>query len=297
MLKIFAQRKPAGANIAFARGPIPLHAMVSSAGHEHRHGHEPYDWHGLKRGAARFCLFQYTLRGEGRLTYEGKTHTVRPGQAMLLHFPHDNRYWLPAGGDWCFFYLCLHGTETIRAFRYLIDQSGPLLDLDPKNPALQTAARLCVNLIDGKIQSVWEASREAYGVTMALLDKGLPGVSHDSPKRQPGFIEPVIDAIRNAGSKPLTVDDLADLSGYSRYHFSRLFKASTGLAPGEYLQRERLSRAVQLLTNRSLTIKAIAAECGFPDANYFVRAFKNNLGTTPGQFRRSGMYYTSSPRL
>jgi hypothetical protein len=92
----------------------------------------------LARPAARateFVLLQHTLAGEGRLTVDGRHFVVRPGRTMLLHFPADNRYWLPAGGSWEFAYLCLHGREVLRAWRSITDSRGPLVHLDPSSPA------------------------------------------------------------------------------------------------------------------------------------------------------------------
>ena len=74
----------------FPRRGVPLHAMVTSCGYS-RETSTAYDWDGIKRGNAEFVLLQYTLDGVGRLQYEGADYTVGPGQAMLLHFPHQNR--------------------------------------------------------------------------------------------------------------------------------------------------------------------------------------------------------------
>ncbi|HEV8245247.1 MAG TPA: AraC family ligand binding domain-containing protein, partial [Polyangiaceae bacterium] len=91
---------------------VPLHAMITSTGYV-RQTSPSYDWHGIKRGSAEFVLLQHTLSGAGRLEFEGKTFEVLPGMTMLLHFPHDNRYFLPPGQQWEFFYLCLKGQEVV----------------------------------------------------------------------------------------------------------------------------------------------------------------------------------------
>lgn len=83
------------------------------------------------------------------------------------------------------------------------------------------------------------------------------------------------------------MDDLAAVAGYSRFHFTRLFKQHEGMSPGHYLQHERLRLSVRLLQTTADPMKLVAAKCGFRDANYFCRAFHKAYGVTPGLFRRN----------
>jgi AraC-like DNA-binding protein len=50
-----------------------------------------------------------------------------------------------------------------------------------------------------------------------------------------------------------------------------------------------MTKAVRLLSSSAMSVKEIAAACGYSDSNYFCRIFKKNTGTSPGQFRRSGI--------
>ncbi|WP_410723856.1 AraC family ligand binding domain-containing protein, partial [Burkholderia sp. SIMBA_024] len=83
MLNPLRRRDPAQAAVLFPRSTAPLHAMLTGAGRERRQL-DGYDWHGLKRTKAEFALFQHTLAGRGRLTYEGREYTLEPGRTMLL---------------------------------------------------------------------------------------------------------------------------------------------------------------------------------------------------------------------
>ena len=83
---------------------------------------------------------------------------------------------------------------------------------------------------------------------------------------------------------------MARCAGYSRYHFSRVFKEWTGFAPAAYIQNLRLRHGAKLLSETSLLVKEVAAESGFPDCNYFCRAFRRSFGVSPAQFRKSGMF-------
>lgn len=82
------------------------------------------------------------------------------------------------------------------------------------------------------------------------------------------------------------VAELATLAGCSRYHFSRLFLATTGQTPHRYLTRLRVERAAMLLTTTSLGVEAIAHRVGFAGARSLVRPFRRDRQATPSEWRR-----------
>lgn len=101
----------------------------------------------------------------------------------------------------------------------------------------------------------------------------------------------VISHITANLEKPLPVEDLAKVSGLSRAHFSRVFAASEGMPPAEYVLQKRLQRAVKLLTKAAnLPVKEVAVMSGFEDPNYFAKVFRRVFGASPTEFRTTGMY-------
>lgn len=263
-----------------------LNAAITAAGHEERIATD-YDWHGLKRGAAEFCLFQYTLEGRGQLAWEGTRHTVLPGQAMLLWFPHDNRYWLGRGDRWRHFYLCLAGGEVMRAWRALVRRHGPVVPLPRASPALDVAARACLRTLRGEVRDAWTSSTEAYAVAMALCAALL-----GEPDR--ATMPAGIDAARRLGERRyadgIDVADLAHEAGMSRHHFARSFARHLGSTPSEWLTDLRMREATRLLRAGDQSVAEIGRACGFADPAYFCRAFRRRIGLSPGEFRSSGMY-------
>jgi len=273
------------ASLVFARRPAPLHAMITSAGYQEVRD-SSYDWHGLRRGNAEFALLQYTLSGEGMLSYEGREMRVTPGSAMLLHFPHHNRYWLPRGGRWAFFYLCLNGREILRHWRALVARVGPLVALPETSPGLRSAAAACHAVLTQHMPSAFGASSSAYALTMALLDDLLP----PGPIREPpAFVDQVLRFCRSSLARPIGVDEMAAAAGLSRHHFSRQFQAARGVSPARFLAELRMQEAVRLIQT-DLAVKDVARRCGFRDPNYFCKAFRRTFGVSPGAFGRSGMY-------
>ncbi|MDZ8054750.1 MAG: helix-turn-helix domain-containing protein [Aulosira sp. ZfuVER01] len=84
----------------------------------------------------------------------------------------------------------------------------------------------------------------------------------------------------------LSLNDIANELGMSQYYFCHLFKRSTGMSPHQYLIRQRVERAKQLLKQPELTVASIAMECGFASQSHFAKYFRQFTGMNPNQFRK-----------
>lgn len=86
---------------------------------------------------------------------------------------------------------------------------------------------------------------------------------------------------------PTRVDlaTLAELAGLSQSHYTRAFKASTGLAPYQWQLQARIERAKVLLLETRLSLDDVAEATGFADAVHFGRTFRKLVGATPAAWR------------
>lgn len=86
--------------------------------------------------------------------------------------------------------------------------------------------------------------------------------------------------------EPLTLERIADHSGLSSYHFSRLFTARMGRSVMAYVRGRRLVRgARRLVEDPDLKLVDLAFDCGFESQEAFTRAFTRLFGVSPGRFR------------
>lgn len=96
----------------------------------------------------------------------------------------------------------------------------------------------------------------------------------------------VQEYIRGNLNAAVSLDDLAAVAGYSRYHFVRAFKSATGLPPHTFLINERVLAAKELLASPDLPIAQIAVSTGFSTHAHFSARFRESTGMTPAQYRR-----------
>lgn len=83
----------------------------------------------------------------------------------------------------------------------------------------------------------------------------------------------------------ISMDVLCRKAYLSRNVFFRWFRQQFGVTPLEYINRERIRLAKQLLADERNSITAVSQLCGFSDVNYFVRLFKKSEGITPGAYQ------------
>ncbi|MBP1995033.1 AraC family transcriptional regulator [Paenibacillus eucommiae] len=89
---------------------------------------------------------------------------------------------------------------------------------------------------------------------------------------------------------PLSVQDMAKRASLSLSRFSALFKLQFGVPPHRYLLLMRIGHAKELLVSSDFTQEEIASFCGFADVHHFSKAFRKEVGTSPGSFRQTSRF-------
>lgn len=91
--------------------------------------------------------------------------------------------------------------------------------------------------------------------------------------------------IREHCTEDLTLDRISELAGFSKYHFTRLFKRFTNVSFYKYLTQQRIAHAEKLLADPGVSILEAAMRSGFSSPSAFIRMFKLIKKCTPSEFR------------
>ncbi len=95
------------------------------------------------------------------------------------------------------------------------------------------------------------------------------------------MVNSITQYINNNYFENITTKFLAEKAHVSQSHFCHVFKDVMGESAKEYLVKVRVKKAADMLKSTDMNITEIAYSCGFSDANYFSRAFKKFIGTSP----------------
>jgi len=100
-------------------------------------------------------------------------------------------------------------------------------------------------------------------------------------------ISDVVDFVNQNYWQPISLDELANSVGLSKFYFSRLFKAHMNISPYKYLMEQRIAAAKRLLETTDSKVSDVGIMVGFRDESHFNRAFKTAVGVTPLQYRKA----------
>ncbi len=95
-----------------------------------------------------------------------------------------------------------------------------------------------------------------------------------------------ISHMRRNVAHAVALDELVDISGMSRTNYIRIFEATMGTSPINYLIGLRIEEASRLLRSTDRSITDIAFDVGFSDSNYFSRQFRHAAGQSPREYRK-----------
>lgn len=100
-------------------------------------------------------------------------------------------------------------------------------------------------------------------------------------------INRVIDYIEQHIDEEFSLDRLAEISGFSKYHFHRIFNSIMNETLFQFIQRIRVEKAAAMLVvNRKKSITDIALDCGFSSSALFARTFRNSFKMPPSLWRK-----------
>jgi AraC-like DNA-binding protein len=223
--------------------------------------------------------FWFLIQGSGRLSCQGQLHTLEPGTCFL--FPPGSRISGHSDSKEPIVNFSVHffpkprrniPARTIELFRGRKVHRMTLF--------LELARHGSDAYRRGDSLGRWQAELAALQMMLHLWRE----ISDPAPRKRD---DRILQLLSQAGKGHFAaIPELAREAGLSTSQFTRRTSALTGIAPAEYLIRERMGHACTLLTETSQSIAEIADTLGYSDPSYFVRQFRALMKLTPARFRR-----------
>jgi len=139
--------------------------------------------------------------------------------------------------------------------------------------------------IDSALSEVVRCAFEEFSNLRQPMLRSTNRVGHRKIARSIDYIRS-LEAQETAPN--VTLDELAEVAGLSKYHFLRQFSQVVGITPGAYLRTLRLCHAARKLRTSDMPILEVALSVGFADHPSFSRAFARHMGMTPSEYQKLG---------
>jgi AraC-like DNA-binding protein/mannose-6-phosphate isomerase-like protein (cupin superfamily) len=239
----------------------------------------------------------YVVEGSGRYMDEGRWHELGPGTLFcsrpgVLHqirsesgmyllfvaFETDAAHCNP---DAARAYQSLYATN-----RYLLAEAGG------------TASALLWQSLMRQLEAPHPTVRESLASTAHALLASFPGTFRRLAAEEGGPALPRTRMARYLLSRaqvfikdnlaqPLPLDTVARYLHVSGRHLSRLFASELGVGYVQFVRKERVRHAAELLACTDLSVQEIAERTGFASVHYFTRVFAQETGLPPARYRQS----------
>ena len=120
-----------------------------------------------------------------------------------------------------------------------------------------------------------------------ILNQNAVRIEKSTPKsNNHKIIEQTLEYIKQNLTSELTLENLANAASFNPIYFHKLFKSATGKTLREYVEEQRIQKAIHLLLSTNMTLTQIAYECGFSSQSYFSYVFKRKMKCTPRKYMK-----------
>lgn len=116
------------------------------------------------------------------------------------------------------------------------------------------------------------------------MSNHFPDIAHNKHQEYIAKFTQIFTYINENYAEDITLELIADRAGFSKFHFSRLFKQLTNMSLNDYVNSRRISEAEVLLLNPNLSITEVSLQSGFNCLSTFNRVFKLAKGCSPTEF-------------
>ena len=155
---------------------------------------------------------------------------------------------------------------------------------DPELSRLFESIREAFDCLDAQdFRTVLEIRHRILGLLKALCNNYIDNTDKQSPSPTNEHVKKALTYIRTHLSSRITLEQIADHIGISKYHLSHIFKDFTGKSIVETINHFRCQEAKQLI-EKGTSVSAAAALCGFDNLSYFTHTFKRIFQDPPSSF-------------
>ena len=227
------------------------------------------------------------------------TYTLNPGDIFMIPGGELHHLIAPETGKRLVYLFDFNLLAGIRGYSYLTSfLSHPILiNKSTSRPIYKEEAALITQLCRDYFSNDSLREMMIYSHLLAFFvnyvryrismeeSSGLNPVNETRQKDLIDKFNSVLDYLDEHYAEDITLEKVADVAGFSKFHFSRLFKQCSGYNFYDYVCFRRIKAAETLLLKPGSSITEVALQSGFSSLSTFNRTFKKVKGCTPSEYR------------
>lgn len=231
------------------------------------------------------------------VTVAGKEHVLKPGDIIVLPSGELHQLFAPETGERIIMQFDYSLLYSLTGFDSAFHMFHPCTVITPEE--LPETHEILKNLLTEITDEYFSDSLLKEGaiyyrlihffVTLGrkclISDTGFTNIKSQKQHEYIDKFFSVCNYMNEHCTEDIDVEFLANLAGFSKYHFMRLFKQFTNVTYYEYLNKHRIMHAERLLLDPNISITEIAMQSGFNSIATFNRIFKAQKNCTPSEYK------------
>jgi len=208
--------------------------------------------------------------------------------------PYELRWRSPLGAEIDVIHIHLGVDQCLAAFEMVYPDKANAVEVTDFFGRDETLAHLsfaCAEMLSARTA---DNAKRVAGLAHLLaiyVAQKYTNVASQRPVYRGGLpivrLRKIEDYVHAHVSESISIDSLAELAELSAFHFSRVFKQATGITPLQFVTRERMLQAQQLIRETSRSLIEIALEVGYTSPSHFAQVFRRTVGMAPTEFRNA----------
>jgi AraC-like DNA-binding protein len=223
-------------------------------------------------------------------------YTLQEGEILIINSGVLHKLSAPTWGRRYIILADLSPLYSMHEFESLISILPQAVHITPSNAAkiFEPLQRLIYKIIEEYKSDAIYREKMIYSRLISILvlicrNRTTENMVYENKSsiqlKYSKIILSIYDYINNHFNENITLDQVADLAGFSKYHFSRIFRQYADTSFYQYLNNRRILQATKLLMGTDMSIMEVSMQCGFSSISSFIRMFKIHKGCTPSEFK------------
>jgi len=233
-------------------------------------------------------LMMFCIEGKGYIKTPHWQGKLKKNQIVFIPQGVKHEYMADDNLPWSIYWVHLSG-HLFHHFMDIIAYNDNHIRFNVPNPKLVETEfqQLMETRLSGYKSSSFVLAANILKKILSLLASQLPKTNAHT-KSEKEFNKQHFDLyLQENICNLLTLDEMAEFVGLSKFYFAKKFQQVTGISPIKYFMEKKIQYACYRLDSTDDNIKEVAKHLGYEDPYYFSRLFKNVMGLSPKQYRLS----------
>lgn len=231
-------------------------------------------------------LILFTVSGVGIVVCDRFTYRVPKGSAILINCSKRVQYYTTGPKRWEMYWCYASGSGIEEYEGYLNDRDETVLEFEDPEPARQAMEHLVCHAQNLSEVSDFKISNDISSILSEMAGQKAIQLREGIKPKQVEIIDACTQYMEEHYMEKISLEEISEMLDVTKYYLIRIYKDVNKITPYEYLTLYRINKAKDMIRTTSESIENVSAQCGFLNANTFIRAFKKCVGMTPTSYKK-----------